>query len=277
MTEPMASRGSARGRPSLGIAVAIVAVALSLAGCVGSGFALSSPAPYPDGCAGLGFSARRCSAIVDRARADAGLATASAAISVGLLPPDNSGPRKLSGGQVAQVVFGLRDGTSAVQPVLCIGVPAGPEDGVCWEPRLAVSSSVSHDVPCTGEPPAGCPSQIVPDATAAAAARPLKLATLDVPVGALGRHEVKVGEVSFPNGYVTMLDARVVNDQPAEFWITGGIELDLRPADATRPPFGDVYMRPLVRGVERATLWLVFTVTETSPGAVLHLADLVAQ
>ena len=276
MTEPIAHRGPKPGRSALSSAVALLAVTLLLAGCVGWGFATSSPAPYPAGCAGLGFSSRRCAAIVARARTKAGL-EADAEVTVGLLAPSNEGPRSLGGGQIAQVVFGLADGSSVVQPVMCFGVPAGPDDAVCSEPRLAVSSGVSHDVPCTGEPPDGCPSQIVPDSAATAAARPLKLATLDVPVGALGRYEVKVGEASFPNGYVTTLDAKVVNDQPADFWITGGIELDLRPADATRPPFGDVYMRPPVGGVERATLWLVFTVTETSPGAVLHLADLVAE
>jgi hypothetical protein len=35
--------------------------------------------------------------------------------------------------------------------------------------------------------------------------------------------------------------------------------------------------RPLVAGVEQATLWLVFDVTEASPGAVLRLADIVVQ
>ena len=257
-----------------GALVAILVAAASLAGCnlVGN----AAPVPYPGGCASLGFSARRCAAIVARARDAAAGQVGGAATSIALLGPEPDSVT-LGSHQVARVVFGLPDGTSIVEPVVCVGVPAGPDDAVCAEPHLATTSNVSHDVPCTGEPPAGCPSQIVPDAVATAAARPLLVASLDVPINGTGHREVEVGTVGLPNGYVTQIGASVVNDQPADFWISGGIRLDLRPADATRPPYGDVYERPLVAGVEQATLWLVFDVTEASPGAVLHLADIVVR
>jgi hypothetical protein len=254
--------------------IATIVLAAALAGCALIGN--DTPRPYPAGCVSLGFSARRCSAIVARARDGAAPSLDGGVASVGLLGPA-ADSTNLGHHQVARVVFGLRDGTTVVQPVVCVGVPAGPDDAVCQEPRLAVRSVVSHDVPCSGDAPAGCPSQIVPDPVAAAAAHPLRLSTLDVPIEGTGRHEVEVGAVGLPNGYVTRIDATVVNDQPADFWISGGILLDLRPSDATRPPFGSVYLRPLVAGAEQATLWLVFDVTEASPGAVLHLADIVVQ
>jgi hypothetical protein len=80
-----------------------------------------------------------------------------------------------------------------------------------------------------------------------------------------------------PNGYVTTLDARILNDRPDDFWVHDGIKLDLRPDDPSRPPFGNVYQREPVEGAEAATLWLVFDVTDAQPGAVLHLADIAVE
>jgi hypothetical protein len=257
-------------RRSLATLIAVVCVA----GCTLIGD--PAPLPYPGGCTSLGFSVRRCAGIVAYARAKAGTPFGREPLSVGLLraAPDSA---DLGRYEVARVVFGLADGSSLVVPVECVGVPTTADDAVCGEPHLAVASTVSHDVPCAGEPPAGCASPIVPDPAAVAAARPLRLPTLDVPIDAIGHHELEVGAVGLPNGYVTRIDARVVNDQPDDLWIRGAIHLELRPSDPTHAPFGDVYERPLYPGVEEAILWLVFDVTEASSGAVLHLADLVVE
>lgn len=252
-------------------------VALAMSALVG-GCALLPTArgPYPDACASFEFSPRRCSGIVEAARGSATDRLVSDPVSIELLAPERDSA-SLGGYEVVRVVFELADGTSVVEPVMCVGVPHGPDDAVCQEPRLAIATDVDHDVPCSGEPPEGCPSPIVPDPAAVQAARPLRLAALAVPIEGLGRHEVELGRVGLPNGYVTRLDARIVNDQPTDFWITSEIRLELRPDDAARPPFGNVYARPLVDGVEDATAWLVFEVTEASPGAVLKLADIVAE
>jgi hypothetical protein len=235
---------------------------------------LGAPAsvPYPEGCATRGFSERRCAGIVDEARRDA----PPDPVGIALLAPeaDSIG---LGGGQVARVSFTYADGSTVVTPVLCIGVPAGPDDAACIEPTLAITSAVSHDVPCAGEPPDGCPSAIVPDQAALAESRPLRIAALDIPIDGIGHKEIRVGGVLLPNGYVTSVDARIVNDQPDDFWLQDSISLDLRPDDPGRPPFGNVYERALVDGPEPATLWLVFDVTEAEPGAVLHLANIVVE
>jgi hypothetical protein len=252
-------------------AVRIIPAVLAVAAAGCSLLPAAGAVPYPDGCEGFGFSARRCAAIVAKARES--LTTEPAQIE--LLEPEQDSATP-GGNQVARVAFTLADGSRVVTPVTCVGVPDGPQDSVCQEPRLATLSRVDHDVPCAGEPPDGCPSQIVPSEAAVAASKPLEIAALDVPIDGVGHHEVKVGDLTLPNGYVTRVEARVVNDQPDNFWIADGIVLDLRP-DAGRPPFGNVYERPLVEGVEHAELWLVFDVTEASPGAVLHLADVVAR
>ena len=87
-------------------------------------------------------------------------------------------------------------------------------------------------------------------------------------------HEVKVGDVGLPNGYVTALRAAVGDTHPTDFWLDEPIRLELRPSDPSRPPFGSVYDRGTVEGVEDASVWLVFDVTEVSPGAVLRLTDI---
>lgn len=252
-------------------------VSLAMSALVG-GCALLPVArgPYPDACASFEFSPRRCSAIVEAARESAADRLVSDPVRIELLAPTRDSTN-LGGYELVRVVFEVADGTSVVEPVVCVGVPRGPGDAVCQEPRLAIATNVDHDVPCSGEPPEGCPSPIVPDPAAVQVARPLRLPALDVPIEGLGHHEVELGRVGLPNGYVTRLDATIVNGQPTNFWITPAIRLELRPEDAARPPFGNVYMRPLVDGVEEATAWLVFEVTEASPGAVLKLADIVAE
>ena len=249
--------------------LAMVTQAAALGGC--SLVPAAAPVTYPAGCHAFGFSERRCAAIVAEARGS----LQEEPTRIELLEAEQ-GSVSLGGNQVARVVFTLDDGSTVVEPVTCVGVPDGPDDWVCQEPRLGVGSAVSHDVPCPGEPPDGCPSQIVPDGAASAASKALQVAALDVPIDGIGHREVKVGDVTLPNGYVSVLDARVVNDQPDDFWIGGTILLELR-SDPGRPPFGNVYERPLVPGAEHAELWLVFDVTEASTGAVLHLADIVAR
>jgi hypothetical protein len=252
-------------------------VALVMSALVGGcGLLPGARGPYPDACASFEFSPRRCAAIVEAARESAATRLVSDPVAIELLAPTRDSA-DLGGYELVRVAFELADGTSVVEPVVCVGVPGGPGDAVCQEPRLAIATNVDHDVPCSGEPPEGCPSPIVPDPAAVQAARPLRLPALVVPIEGLGRHEVELGRVGLPNGYVTRLDATIVNDQPTDFWITSWIRLELRPEDAARPPFGNVYMRPLADGVEDATAWLVFEVTEASPGAVLELADIVAE
>jgi len=245
-------------------------VGLLLAGC--SLLPQAGPVPYPEGCGSFGFSARRCAAVVARARES----VAEEPTLIELLQPEPN-QIKLGGYQLLRVVFTLADGTQQVTPVTCIGIPDGPGDWVCQEPRLDLETHVDHDVPCDGPEPDDCPRQIVPDPAAVAAAHPLHVPRLDIPVDTVGHREIKVGDVTLPNGYVTRVGAQVLNDQPDDFWIADTMWLDLRPVDPARPPFANVYQRPLVDGVEEAELWLTFDVTEASPGAVLHLADIVAE
>ena len=257
--------------PRHSIVLAIAVATVILGGCD----ALSGPggAPYPASCASFEFSERRCAAIVARARQTAADRVTSEPVGIGLLHQED-GSAQLGGYQVARVVFTLSDGTRVVEPVMCVGIPNGPGDAICQEPAIGIASGANHDVPCTGEPLEGCATPIVLDPDAVAAARPLQLATFDVPLDHIGHYEVQVGEVGLPNGYLDVARAAVADERPTDFWMDEPIRLEVRPTDPSRPPFGNVYERGTIDGVEEATVWLAFDVTEVSPGAVLRLIDI---
>jgi len=213
------------------------------------------------------------SEVVEIAKAAASDRLVEEPISIALSPPDQ-GEASLGGGEVVRIVFALPDGEIVVQPVSCIGIPNGPNDAACQEPFVEIRGGANHDVPCEGEPPDGCATPIVLDPEAVAAARPLRLAAFDIPLERLGHHEVEVGRVGLPNGYVTELQAAVGDAHPTDFWVGDAIRLELRPTDPDRPPFGNVYERGTIEGVEEAGVWLVFDVTELSPGAILRVVDI---
>ena len=253
------------------IVLSTMVAAIVLAGCD----ALTGPggAPYPASCGSFEFSERRCAAIVARARHTAAGQVASEPVGIGLLHSED-GSAQLGGYQVARVVFTLSDGTRVVEPVMCIGVPDGPgmRSARSRSSGSRATRATMSRAPAT--PPEVCATPIALDPAAVAAARPLQLATFDVPLDQVGHHEVKVGDVGLPNGYVTALRAAVGDTHPTDFWLDEPIRLELRPSDPSRPPFGSVYERGTVEGVEDASLWLVFDVTEVSPGAVLRLTDI---
>jgi len=248
-------------------------VALLVAGC---GLLPAGPAggPYPEACARLGFDERRCAAIVARAREAAGIAE-SDVLAAEFVP--DGGRSELGGYRLATVRLALRDGTDRTQEIWCVGITV-PDDLVCHDdPAITIGGGVDQDVPCTGEPPAGCatlpPS---PRADVVARAQPLIVPALDVPLDRVGGYEIRVGEAGLPDGALSDRSARLVDPRPVSYWIEGGVRIDVRPALADRPPVGSVYRDPH-DGVEPVVVYLVFEVTDVSPGAVLQIRDIVVR
>lgn len=228
--------------------------------------------PYPEACAQWSYSARRCEAIVDRARHSAEIVEADIR-AIQLLPFDfNPG---LGGGQVALVRFELKDGETVDEPVTCVGVGRGP---ACNDvATISIAAGIDHDIPCAGEPPLGCatlpPS---PGPEAIAAATPFRLASIDVPLDHEGRYAVKIGKATLPNGYLQERSLRLVDDQPDTFWIGGDALLDVRTDIAGRPFVGSVYREPF-DGAEPVTIFLVFEVTDLDSPSLLQVRDIVVR
>ena len=254
-------------------ALAVVAGALLPLDRTGSG-------ADPTGCAALKFPERRCQAVVARARDQAAFGP-NLVTGLQVLAPvrDDQGRLGLSS-VVARVRFDLGNGANVVREVWCGDVRS--DDLACRDdPQIMLSGGVDHDVPCGavpgGEPGSHCATlPPTPPPAAVAAAQPLRVGVLDIPLDHLGRYEIEVGQAGLPNGYLTRREYKLADSRPTNFWITGGILLDVRPTIAGRPPVGSIY-REGFKGTEPVAVFLVFEVTETSPGAVLQVRDLVVE
>jgi hypothetical protein len=251
-----------------------------LSGCEHVGVAGPKGGSYPAACAEFGFPARRCAAIVDRAIDEAPINKTLVA-GIELLPPAppalREGQHRSGGPMVVQVRFSFANAPSVTQEVWCHGIDLDDDLACTKDPRLMLFAGIDHDVPCAGEPPAGCATlPKTPDHAAMDAANPLRIVALDIPLDHLGRYEVKVGRASLPNGYLSRREFDLTDLKPTTFWITGGIRLDVRSTVAGRPPIGSVY-RDGFKGPEPVDVFLVFDVTGTSPGAVLRVRELIVQ
>jgi len=245
------------------------AIAIVVTAC---GPARPAGGPYPDACVQWGYSARRCEAIVDRGLETAGLDGVDVE-SVELRPFE---PKATLGGiQVALIGFTTAGGGVTEVEVWCIGIDSGK---VCDEDAsIGVSGGVDRDVPCPGEPPAGCatlPPTPDPDAVAAAAA--LHVASLSIAIDHLGAYEVEVGAATLPDGYLSERSAALADAQPEAYWIEAGVRIDVRPTIAGRPPVGSRYRDPF-DGPEPVTVFLVFTVTELDRAGTLEIRDLLVR
>jgi hypothetical protein len=265
-----------------GILVVGAAVGLAAGGWVGGRPFL----PYPAGCAAYQLNDARCAALV--AWAESQLPAGHPAIVATELGPDpvcaDVPPAVVCQRLVAFVAtvrFTLADGQTRSFPRFC-GV--GDDSLVCTEhPLIRIATNVDRDVLCSGpgDPtttPNDCSTPVPsPDPSTAAAARPLRIAALDVPVTTVGHHELEVGTAGLPNGYVAEATLRLANDAPAGLRLDGPLRLELRPTDPSRPPFGNVYQRGTFPGVEMARVFLVFDAAEASPRAVIEVRDLVVR
>lgn len=260
---------------SLGLAC----VTLIIAGCQLLAMGPTGGA-YPGACAGMKLTDRRCAAVVERARGDAAV-DPTAITSIEIAPPQGDDTVRLGGIMVARVQFRLADGHTISQDVWCTGVGSNDDRACRDDPQIGLSGGVDHDVPCAGEAPAGDPNGCAtlpptPPPAAVAAARPLRVDVLEIPLDHLGQYEIEVGQAGLPNGHLSRREFDIADRSPKNFWIQGGVLLDVRPTLDGRPQIGSIYRDPF-DGIEPVEAFLVFEVTETSPGAVLQIRNLVVE
>jgi hypothetical protein len=256
--------------------ILLLLVVSTLAACDLVGLAPSGGV-YPDACGQLGFRARQCAAIVARAQANASLRTQDVT-SIDILPPSADGVQ-LGGRMVARVRFQLASAMERTEEVWCVGI-GGQGDLACADdPMIGFAGGVDHDIPCTGggDPPSGCATPPpTPRPSSQALARPLRIAALDIPLDHIGGYQVEVGAAGLPDGVLTQRSATLADPRPEAFWLDDRILLDVRPVVPGRPRVGSVYRDPF-DGVEPVKVFLVFSVTEVKPGAVLQVRDLIVE
>jgi len=262
------------------LGLVVLAAAASL-GCSGPGDPRATSIPYPQACERYGFSERRCEAVVASGIAFARL-EASAVATIDFIPDPNCGPQPdgtmilcaRSGTVVAYLQLTLTDGSVQEQGVYC-GVGSAYSLACTESPAIAVHDPVSGGYSDFPENAARLPEV---DPEAAAAAEPLEVASLTVPIDHAGPYEVAVGRAKVPNGILT--ETRLELATPNALAVTtdpGGVWLQVRPADPTRPPFANKYERGWMEGVEIVEVYLVFDVIEFEPDAELAFRDLVVR
>ncbi len=253
--------------------VSLFAAALLVAACDPTTMFAPTGGPYPAACDSLGFSDRRCTAIVERAGSE-GMIDPSTVESIDILPRSREGGVSLGGLQIARVRFNITGQPARVQDVWCTGVGSADDLACAEDPQLGISGGVDHDIPCTGEAPQGCATPPpTPRPAVVAAAKPLHVATLDIALDHVGPYEVMVGTAGLPDGVLSHRSATLADSRPTAFWIRDGIRLEVRTTLPGRPPVGSIYRDPF-DGVEPVTVVLVFDVSQTTPGAVLQVRDI---
>lgn len=230
-------------------------------------FADRSMRPPAEACPRLDIGPRQCEGIVARALALTAVDPASV-LGIDLGRPD--GQRAEIGRLlVATARLHLTDGRSLDQEVWCIGV-GGQNQAWCTEdPMLDLWMGADHDVPMGATP-------VAPDPEAVAAATPLRIAALDIPL-ALGDHRVELGRATLANGYLEEARFSLADPAPDGVVLLDGVNLVIEPVDPSRPPLGNVYERGLIPGVEPVIAYLVFDVVAAPAGAVLEVRDVVVR
>ena len=254
--------------------------------------ATPSPPPPPSpmssitGCDALGFDARRCAAVVARARERVGRPLDVVSVFVG--PPDRSGAALLGGGgPIATVDFTLADGSHERADVSCghLGGRVSSDRACSSDPQIGIYGGVSHDVPCgptpCGEGNPGATRPPTPKPAVVAASTPLILRTLDVPLDHVGHYEVLAGVAWLPDGLLSDRSGELADPRPTTWWIDTGITIDVRPVGPCPggcPVSIDSIYHPPFRGPAQVRVYLVFDVVELNqPGAILEIRNLVVR
>jgi hypothetical protein len=255
-------------------------------------FAPPSPGPSPSvdtvprvvGCDTLGFDARRCAAVVARAREEAGNPTNVVMI---VIRPAKVDTTSLGSHPLATVGLTLADGTQETVDLTCFNVVARPSSDRACDPdaQIALDGGVSHDVPCGPTPcddnhPGATPPPS-PKPAVVAASTPLVLRVFDIPIDHVGHYEILVGDATLPDGLLSERSGTLGDPRPTDYWIEEGVQIVVRPGPLCYgshcPEIDSIYHAPF-HGPEAVHVYLVFDVTELdAPGVVLEVRNLVVR
>jgi hypothetical protein len=241
---------------------------------------------YPEGCAAFQLSARRCDYIVAWAREQARFSPTEPADIRLLGDPDcRDGAMHCvvnrTQGFAVRVRITSPSGRSGEASVFC-GIGA-PYTLLCTDPptirTLTPTSNGYQDVPCSGsEAPGGCASPVPrPDAGGRAAAQPLEVPRIRIPIDHVGSFAVPVGQATLPNGILSKAAFALANSSPTDVLVAGdGMSLRVESLEGG-PPFENIHDHGWHPGGERVRATLVFDIEWFEAGAVLEVDDIVVR
>ena len=266
------SRLTARLRVTLTVAiVALVATGCQLVGLI------DTPTPYP--CV-QDYDLERCELMAEAVLGDAVVEPERVAnIEIVPTPRPSDGIVTLGGPAPINVRVTLDDGSTAVA-ALCGGLSMDPMCGGELALRaVSVILGGYRDVPCFDADGQDCATphpEIEPEA--AAAAEPIEVDRLDIPIDHDGPYEVRVGEGSIPNGILSDASFSFADPWPDDVRIADStVRIEVRSLEPDGKPFDNYYLHGWREGVERVEAVLVFEVTRFEPGAILSVEDVVVR
>jgi hypothetical protein len=112
---------------------------------------------------------------------------------------------------------------------------------------------------------------VPPTGDAARGARALRLATVDVPVGDVGHHEIEIGTAVLPGGVLSEGRMSINQVQDGFLLDPGLVTMVIRSTDPSRPRFQNIHERGVWDRPETVRVLVAFDVTATSPGATIHI------
>jgi hypothetical protein len=249
--------------------------------------------PYPGGCAEFGFSPERCAAVVAIARHRFSIDDAAATVELLSDPPlvcptDANGRTVLcvqSGGGSAVIVRITAPGGVAMEAPLACGVGSQFSIACSDHPVVLTRTPIDgyRDIPCGGEDATGNPTNCATplpaiDRAATDAARPLKVAGLDIPIDHDGPYEVRIGTAGIANGVLATASFTIQDPALDQLLLDeDGVSMRIRSTDPTHPPFDNYYQHGWYPGVEEADVFLDFVVLGHHAGAVLQVRNLIVQ
>jgi hypothetical protein len=227
------------------------------------------------------YSRTRCQAMVDVGAAEVSRNRGDvvATVIVPDPPPQGGGGLTLGGGPPIRVRIAFSDGTThdaSMCGLLSIAPACSNEQQLqAW----SVVRSGYTDVPCAGAAPDGCATpHPTLEPSAAAAASPLVLDAVSIPLDKLGRYEIVLGEGSLPNGIVTESAFQFVEAWPEDVALRdGAARMEIRSLEPDGKPFEIYYMHGWRPGVERIQAVLTFDVLWFAPGATLEIRNVVVR
>lgn len=189
-------------------------------------------------------------------------------------PPEGT---TLGGAWPIRVRISLRDG-STHDAKMCGGVSsaAACTDDSHLEVRSAIGGGYK-DIPCGVDPDdtSACATPLPTfDPAAIAAAEPITLDQVSIPIERLGDQEVVVGDGTLANGIWTAGAFRFADTWPADVALRDAhVVLVLHSLERDGKPFDNYYVHGWRAGVERVRAVLRFDVLWFKPGATLEIHD----
>jgi hypothetical protein len=224
------------------------------------------------------FSADRCQAMAFEASRQLGVGFDEIA-AIDAVPKPS--PEGIDSAHRTFLSVALADGSRHDIVISCPGVAAAYDPPCMALPTVPVSfpggadASAGYGGGYTDTPENATPFPAL-DPSALAAARPFRIARLDVLITATGPRSMVVGTALLANGFLAEGGFGLADPWPSDILFNAGPRLEVRPT-AGGHPLQNLYEHGWHPGVEEVTATLTFDVAWFEPGATLPIVNFVVR